>query len=1081
MRSAGSRGRFWNSGSAAYWLLLVLSVIGCRREDARAPGHVTPLAHARFGEPSFADTGSQAILAAALKYPARALAPVAPVSLTATDGTGLSLSAFEARAVVEGALAFTELRMTFQNPEDRVLEGRFAVTLPPGAAISRLAIRNEAGWQEAEVVERQFARQVYEDFLHRKQDPALLEKEAGNEYGARVFPIAPRSTKEIIVSYSHEIVGMKASYRVPLRGLPQVERLRVSVLAADAATGGYRRAGLDQQNVVPKADFELPLAATPIGLAAGELLVVRAKPSFTAQTERIDAITVLFDASASRALGFAEEVARLGRLVDELKSLHGAEMRLVVATFDQNVSPVFDGPVREFGAKQLEAVLARRPLGASNLEKALDWLGRKGGPRRAVIVGDAIPSAGQIEPAALGAMTARLSSSLDRLDFVLGGGIHDVELARRLARGALPQAGAVLDPGLSEKELARRVSLPTRSQIRVGVRGARWTWPETIDGVQPGDEVLIYAWLAEAPKSGLRTATVSLQGPLEQTFTVPLRAAPRPLLERALAGAEIARLGSQRDRLAAHDQAESQRLREAIIRVSTRHRVLSDFTALLVLETEADYERYRIDRRALVDIMSVGEAGIEVQQNRQLVVAAQPQPRGAVKAKAGKIARASAPPPAAIRAPDGRGAPEPPAEGEGASEKNEDADGVADEAYGYEFADDPAKPAAEMPAPAPASEPVSAAEGRRPRPAPPPPAPGRATRAGRVEAEATEANERMRDEAPPESEPSPREQALREGPPALSGPFAEIVRLVHAGDSERAVVAALEWRTREPGDVMALVALGEALEMHGNLALAARAYGSIIDLFPARADLRRFAGERLDRLERWDAGLAADSYAKALEQRPDHLNGYRLLAYALVRQDRFDRAFDTLERGLGRTFPSDRFAGGVEVLREDLGLVAAAWLARDPARRSEIERRLQAAGAVLATAPSLRFVLHWETDANDVDFHVEDGRKNHAFYGHPELASGGRLFADVTTGYGPELFAIPGKAAAFPYWLGIHYYSRGPMGYGMGKVEIVEHDGRGALRFAQLPFVVMNDDAFVDLGELRGPLVLGKQQLSGVR
>jgi len=1055
-------------------LLLVLCVIGCRRGDAQAPGHVLPLAHARFAEPSFADTGSHAILAAALKYPARAQAPAAPVSLTSTDGTGLSLSAFEARAVVEGPLAFTELRMTFQNPEDRVLEGRFAVTLPPGAAISRLAIRNEAGWQEAEVVERQFARQVYEDFLHQKQDPALLEKEAGNEYRARVFPIAPRSKKEIIVSYSHEIVGTQASYRLPLRGLAQVDRLRVSVLAADAATGSYRRAGLDQQNVVPKADFELPLAATPIGLEAGELLVLRAKPTFTAQTERVDAITVLFDASASRALGFSEEVARLGHLIDELKRLHGAEMRLVLATFDQNVSPIFDGPVRDFGAKQLEAVLARRPLGASNLEKALDWLGRKGGPRRAVIVGDAIPTAGQTEPAALGAMTARLSSSLDRLDFVLGGGIHDVELARRLARGSLPQAGAVLDQGLSEKELARRLSLPTRSQIRVAVRGARWTWPETLDGVQPGDDVLVYAWLAEAPKSA-RSATVSLQGSLEQTFTVPLRAAPRPLLERALAGAEIARLGSQRDRLTARDTAESQRLREAIIRVSTRHRVLSDFTALLVLETEADYERYRIDRRALVDIMSVGEAGIEVQQNRELVVAAQPE--RSVKAKAGKVAPQPARPNLpALRAPEGRAAPEPPAEGE-ATGKKEDADGVADEAYGYEFSDDAAKPGPAMPAPAPASEPLSAAESARPRPAPPPSAPGQATRAGRAEADI----DRIREEAPPESEPSPRERAMREGPPPLSGPFAEIDRLIHAGDSERAVVAALEWRTRDPGDVMALVALGEALEVHGNLALAARAYGSIIDLFPARADLRRFAGERLDRLERWDAGLAADSYAKALEQRPDHLNGYRLLAYALVRQDRFDRAFETLERGLGRPYPSDRFLGGVDVLREDLGLVAAAWLARDPARRSELERRLRAAGATLASAPSLRFVLYWETDANDVDFHVEDGRKNHAFYGSPALASGGRLYADVTTGYGPELFAIPGKAAAFPYWLGIHYYSRGPMGYGMGKVEIVEHDGRGGLRFAQLPFVVMNDGAFVDLGELRGPLVLGKQQLSAAR
>jgi hypothetical protein len=38
------------------------------------------------------------------------------------------------------------------------------------------------------------------------------------------------------------------------------------------------------------------------------------------------------------------------------------------------------------------------------------------------------------------------------------------------------------------------------------------------------------------------------------------------------------------------------------------------------------------------------------------------------------------------------------------------------------------------------------------------------------------------------------------------------------------------------------------------------------------------------------------------------------------------------------------------------------------------------------------------------------------------------------------------------------------MGYGMGKLEIIEHDGKGGLHFEERPFVVMIDQAFVDLG-----------------
>jgi hypothetical protein len=47
-----------------------------------------------------------------------------------------------------------------------------------------------------------------------------------------------------------------------------------------------------------------------------------------------------------------------------------------------------------------------------------------------------------------------------------------------------------------------------------------------------------------------------------------------------------------------------------------------------------------------------------------------------------------------------------------------------------------------------------------------------------------------------------------------------------------------------------------------------------------------------------------------------------------------------------------------------------------------------------------------------------------------------------------------------------HYDSRGPMGYGMGKLEIIDHDGRGDLKFIERPYVVMVDGAYLDLGTI---------------
>jgi tetratricopeptide (TPR) repeat protein len=313
-----------------------------------------------------------------------------------------------------------------------------------------------------------------------------------------------------------------------------------------------------------------------------------------------------------------------------------------------------------------------------------------------------------------------------------------------------------------------------------------------------------------------------------------------------------------------------------------------------------------------------------------------------------------------------------------------------------------------------------------------------------------------------------------EGPwvPPYEGKFAEVMKLLASKRAKEALALASQWHEADLGDVLALVGMGEAYEALGNKDEAARCYGSIIDLFPSRADLRRFAGNRLERLgirSESVLGLAIDTYKKAVASRPDHPSSHRLYAYALARAGYFEKAFDAILAGFQRGYPSGRFAGARHVLFDDVGILAAAWIRAEPGKREEISRRAQNAGVPVATQRSLRFVLTWETDANDVDFHINDGRGAHAFYQAMELPSGGALYADVTTGYGPECFAIPG-AKAYPYRLRAHYYAKGPMGYGMGTLQILEHDGKGGLRFEDRPFVVMTDRAFVDLGVVSGPL-----------
>lgn len=204
---------------------LALVVVGC---GGAAPKPSTAAAGA---EPRGAQAAAAEVPpSGALQFsePQLKRAAGAPLALTASDGTGLTLTSLVAHAVVREPLAFTELVLRFDNPRDRSIEGTFSITLPPRASIARFAMRNADGWQEAEVVELQAARRAYEDFLHRRQDPALLEQAAGNQFTARVFPIPAHAVKELLVSYSEELTA-GLPYALPLKGLPEVAELDVSI------------------------------------------------------------------------------------------------------------------------------------------------------------------------------------------------------------------------------------------------------------------------------------------------------------------------------------------------------------------------------------------------------------------------------------------------------------------------------------------------------------------------------------------------------------------------------------------------------------------------------------------------------------------------------------------------------------------------------------------------------------------------------------------------------------------------------------------------------------------------------------
>lgn len=1038
------------------------------------------------------------------------------IRLTASDGTGLRLLAFKARAWVEAPLALTELHLRFENPSDRIIEGNFEIQLPARAAVSRFAMQIDGRWQEGEVIERQTARRVFEDFLHRRQDPALLEHDAGDRFRARVFPIPARGTKHLILTYSQELTDARTGYRLPLAGLPQLDTLDVQVLGpGDGAPTELLR--IHETDLASPGDVVLRETEAPHAdaLRSDNLALARLTvPGDAAPPVTPRAVTILFDTSASQALDFAAKVTRLATLVEQLARTHGATLPIRVWCFDQDTSEIYRGPASHFSSTHTAALVRRRAFGASDLPRALHAVrpGVRAG-EHVLVIGDGIDTAGTPETLAQASRQLR-EAGVARIDAILEGGNRDTANLTRLTRDPERATGILVDAALPPAELVDRLRRPTLTDLRVTVPGSRFTWPERLDGVQPGDTVLVYADLPAGQP--LEVQLGHLESPRLTTRTVS-----RPLLERAFVGARISRLLATRDALAAGDEDMRRTMRDQIVALSTKHRVLSPFTGLLVLETEADYHRYGIRRDALADILAVGEHGPELLHRRGDSVL--------VTNAWGKLTtRASEPdttgPTPALSSDD-----------DGDNLVFDDRCPTAPETFNG-FMDDDGCPD-EIPMQlakftgtirgiyfdvnratiGPKSRPVLdraiavlrefttislEISGHCSRKEPADLCRRRATTvrdyfithgidaerlvvrdAGAdepVDTETTAAgrakNRRIefmilvdRTWSPDPNKPAPPPPAPpkpAEAPP-YTGDFAEVMTAL-ATDPRAALVLATKWHDREPGDMLALIAVGEALTAAGHPHEAARVFGSLIDLFPARADLRRHAAQRLAALG--DAGLelAIDSYQKAVADRPDHPTGHRLLALALARADRHAEGFAAILAGLdaGQSRPRP---GVDEVLRADASLLAAAYLVRAPDRRAEVTAELQRRNLSLPRDPSTRFVLTWESDANDVDLHVYDRAGNHASYQQRAMRSGGALVADVTSGYGPEMFILHGTPSAYPYTIEAHYFGQGPMGHGMGTLQIITLDAQHHLHIEERPFVIMNSGARLSLGQVTRP------------
>ena len=160
-------------------------------------------------------------------------------SLSVQDENGKQFSLKVSKLIIDvkvvGKLAVTTMDITFKSEFPRILEGELNFPLAEGQNVSRFAMELNGKLREGVVVEKAKGREVFENVVRQKIDPALLEMTVGNSFRSRVYPIPANGEKRVVLAYEEVLPetsdGM--TYRLPLQFKDKLSIFKLAIKVFD--------------------------------------------------------------------------------------------------------------------------------------------------------------------------------------------------------------------------------------------------------------------------------------------------------------------------------------------------------------------------------------------------------------------------------------------------------------------------------------------------------------------------------------------------------------------------------------------------------------------------------------------------------------------------------------------------------------------------------------------------------------------------------------------------------------------------------------------------------------------------------
>jgi Flp pilus assembly protein TadD len=556
------------------------------------------------------------------------------------DGRNVPLTVGYHKVTVDirDQIARTVIEESFVNHTNEVLEGVFHFPLPADASISGFGMWIGDNLVEADVVEKQRAREIYETILREKRDPGLLEWSGGNIFKARVYPIAANSEKRIKITYT-QVLPLKGNrYRYsyalqsellqqhPLRDLSiDVKINSVAPLKSvtspthptrDKRTVHSAHVEFTALEYTPSRDFEVvvelegkrdEVVVIPHRRGDDGYLLLQLTPPGGANGDRPilpngEPLQLLIVADTSASID-ASQRATQATFIGSLLAALSPKDTFNLATCDVTCDWTFAQPkaAETNNVAAARDMLAKRTsLGWSNLDLAFASALKQSGPKTHVIyVGDGIVTTGDADPVAFAKRLRRMwPEGGPTFHAVTLGSSYEAGVLKAIASlgsGSMRKITGEQTPATVARELLSEIAQPALRDIKVefkGIKVAR-VYPETLANVPAGtQQILLGRYLPQGKDQTGEVIVTGTQGgkPVRYSTHVSLKDAEQ-------GNSFIPRLWARMHLDSLLEQGSSDTIKDEIIALSEEFQIITPYTSLLVLETDADRERFKVKRR----------------------------------------------------------------------------------------------------------------------------------------------------------------------------------------------------------------------------------------------------------------------------------------------------------------------------------------------------------------------------------------------------------------------------------------------------------------------------------------------------